>query len=256
MKFSFKYFSLVVFAILLGGCTEGISINGNGTRNQIIHLLVSAIKVCTNKLSTVYNLSFGSSLVLVIIIIKIFLLPITLYSSVDAVNQKVKLKLFEEEIELIKSKISQSRNVDERRKGYDELKKFNRLHGMKNFSFLPILLLLIQLPILSSLFLFMKGSAEISGSIIFGINLNERNVIITILVVTIYVLQSYLTSKSIQKGNKTVLLINPLMMLVLSYSSPAILGIYWIISGVFACIQMFIKEYIIEPVIIMKSKKK
>ena len=54
---------------------------------------------------------------------------------------------------------------------------------------------------------------------------------------------------------KSMLIVSPLMIVFMSFSSPAGVALYWVVGGIFTCIQSAITNILLRPRIKNKYKK-
>ncbi|MFP9209929.1 YidC/Oxa1 family membrane protein insertase, partial [Enterococcus faecalis] len=66
-----------------------------------------------------------------------------------------------------------------------------------------------------------------------------------------YLIQGYISTIGIpeeqKKTMKTMLIVSPLMIVFMSLSAPAGVTLYWVVGGVFSCLQTFITNVIMKP---------
>lgn len=104
--------------------------------------------------------------------------------------------------------------------------------------------LLIQMPIFAGLYAAIRYSPELSKSVFLGIPLGHASIVLAILAGLSYLGQSYLSMLGMPEDQKKqmrmTLVISPAMILFISISAPAGLGLYFFVGGIFACIQTLI----------------
>ena len=104
--------------------------------------------------------------------------------------------------------------------------------------------LLIQMPIFAALYAAIQYSPELSKSYFYGINLGHSSIILTILSFAAYALQGCISMLSMPKEQRKqmqmMMFMSPVMITVMTFVSPAGLGLYFFVGGVFACIQTLI----------------
>lgn len=74
-----------------------------------------------------------------------------------------------------------------------------------------------------------------------------------------YLAQGYISMIGIpeeqKKTMKSMLIVSPLMIVFMSFSSPAGVALYWVVGGIFTCIQSAITNILLRPRIKNKYKK-
>ena len=107
--------------------------------------------------------------------------------------------------------------------------------------------LLIQMPIFAALYAAIQYSPELSRSYFYGINLGQRSFTLVALSFVVYALQGWLSTLGVPEAQRAqmrqMMIISPLMITFMTYISPAGLGLYFFVGGIFACIQTLIINY-------------
>ena len=90
-------------------------------------------------------------------------------------------------------------------------------------------------------------------------NLGQPNMILVALAGLAYLAQGYISMIGIpeeqKKTMKSMLIVSPLMIVFMSFSSPAGVALYWVVGGIFTCIQSAITNILLRPRIKNKYKK-
>ena len=157
--------------------------------------------------------NFGISIIIVTILIKILLLPLTLKLKKDYAHDKQMLNIKTMEL-------------------YRE-HKVNPLGGC-----LPIL---VQLPILFALFGVLRSGIIPTDSSFLWMKLSEPDpfFILPVLNGAVSFLQQKLMGTSDNAQMKNMMYVFPIMMIVISYKMPSGLQLYWLTSSLIAVIQQY-----------------
>jgi len=217
-----------------------------------------------NLLFFIYNNVFsdlGLAIILLTIIIRFVLLPLFYKSAKD---QTILQSLAPRVREIQKT------HKENKEKQVQEIMSVYREHKVSPFS--GILLLLIQLPILIALYkVFLKGfSSEVFAqlysfvpapetvhSLFLGfIDLNENSLLLVIVAALFQYLQSYFlmrvarqsssgdqkdkTALFAEKLSKQMVFVGPLLTLVILYSLPSAVALYWLTTSAFSVVQQLI----------------
>ena len=82
-------------------------------------------------------------------------------------------------------------------------------------------------------------------------NLGQPNMILVALAGLAYLAQGYISMIGIpeeqKKTMKSMLIVSPLMIVFMSFSSPAGVALYWVVGGIFTCIQSAITNILLRP---------
>lgn len=235
-------------------------------------------------LNLVYNSvafqNYGAAIIILTLIIKIILMPLVIGQQ----NSSSKLNNIQPELKKIQEKYK-----DNAEKLSQETMKLYKSQGVNPFT--SMMSIFIQMPILFSMYhvvsnpmkYMMLGKNELLNMNFFGINLaatptwsydklfgaNISNENLILLIVPIAaVITSYIATKYSMKqtsGNNTdqmqssmmstMALISPIMTGIITFTVPAGLGLYWIISNAFQIVQQFLmNKFIIKKNSSLDSK--
>lgn len=215
-----------------------------------------------NLLFLIYNSTIadlGIAIIVLTIIIRLILLPLFYKSAKDqTIIQKITPRI--KELQRI--------HKEDKEKQVSEIMKVYKEHKVNPFS--GFLLLLVQLPILIALYqVFLKGfskdvlsqlysfvsvPASIHTMFLGIIDLNARNIWIVILAGAFQYLQTKLMMTAAKpkvgeqdkmadmaaKMSKNLMIMGPVLTVVILYSLPAAVGIYWLTTSVFSVIQQVV----------------
>ena len=174
--------------------------------------------------------NFGISIIIVTILIKILLLPLTLKQD----KSMKEMKKLQPELEKIKQKYANDKQMlnIKTMELYRE-HKVNPLGGC-----LPIL---IQLPILFALFGVLRSGIIPTDSSFLWMKLSEPDpfFILPVLNGAVSFLQQKLMGISDNAQMKNMMYVFPIMMIVISYKMPSGLQLYWLTSSLIAVIQQY-----------------
>ena len=183
--------------------------------------------------------NFGISIIIVTILIKILLLPLTLKQD----KSMKEMKKLQPELEKIKKDYAHDKQMlnIKTMELYRE-HKVNPLGGC-----LPIL---IQLPILFALFGVLRSGIIPTDSSFLWMKLSEPDpfFILPVLNGAVSFLQQKLMGTSDNAQMKNMMYVFPIMMIVISYKMPSGLQLYWLTSSLIAVIQQY---FIMKKVLIL-----
>ena len=126
--------------------------------------------------------------------------------------------------------------------------KENNVSMMGGMGCLP---LLIQMPIFSALYYTARFSEGIQKSSFLGIDLAKPSIILVVVVGVAYLLQGYISLIGVpeeqKKTMRSMMIASPLMIVFMSFTSPAGVALYWVVGGIFSCLQTFITNVLMRP---------
>ncbi|OGY61982.1 MAG: hypothetical protein A2745_01100 [Candidatus Harrisonbacteria bacterium RIFCSPHIGHO2_01_FULL_44_13] len=196
----------------------------------------------------------GIAIILLTIVVRVILFPL-FYKSFK--NQTLLQKL-QPEIQKI-----QHDHKDNREKQAQAMMELYKQHKVNPFS--GFLMLFLQLPILIALYkVFLNGFTEIDVGSLYSfiprisqidssflglINLGEKSIFIVILAAVSQYFQGKLSLPKIEKGKelpkaaqigRQMVFIGPILTVVILFSLPAAVGLYWLTTSVFSIGQQIV----------------
>ena len=174
--------------------------------------------------------NFGVSIIIVTILIKIALLPLTLKQD----KSTKEMKKLQPEIEKIKAKYANDKQMLNIKT--IELYKEHKVNPMGGC--LP---LLIQFPILIALFGVLRNGIIPQDSSFLWLKLSDKDpyYILPVLNGAVSFFQQKLMGTSDNPQMKNMMYIFPIMMIYISYRMPSGLQLYWLTSSILAVVQQY-----------------
>ncbi|USS86732.1 membrane protein insertase YidC [Fructilactobacillus cliffordii] len=187
---------------------------------------------------------YGWSLIVITVVVRLLLLPMM-------VSQVKKSTVQQEKMALVKPQLTKLQKLMKNAKTQQEQVELNqqmmRLYKDNNISMtggIGCLPLLIQLPVFAALYAAIRYSPQLSHTVFMGIQLGQKSLLLAILSLIVYGIQGYLSMIGMPKDQRKqmgfMMLISPIMIFFVTMSSPAGLGIYFFIGGLFAILQQLI----------------
>ena len=154
-------------------------------------------------------------------------------------------------MDVINERMKTATSPEEKMAAQQELQQFYKDNDINIMGGIGCLPLLIQMPIFTALFFAAKVTPGISESVFFGINLGKPSLILVALAGISYFLQSYISmigmSDEQRKQMRMMTYLSPLMIIFFSFKAPAGVTLYWVIGGIFSCIQSLITNLYHKP---------
>lgn len=204
--------------------------------------------------------SMGLSIILLTVLIRVILFPI-FYKT--AKHQK-KIQVLQPHVKKI-----QETHKDDRAKQTQAMMELYREHGVNPFT--PFGLLLLQLPVLIGLYIvFRDGFSEEALKWLYpfvpppetfsneflGLSLTEPSLILTVVAAALQYVQARLAivktpktgePSAADRMGQNMAYISPILTLVVLYTLPAGIGLYWLTGIVFSIFQqIYINKHIME----------
>lgn len=237
--------------LILSGCVEqtkkGVP-TGNG---WVYHFFVEPMGNVITFFVNNMGLSFGLSLIIVTIIVRLIILPLGLYQSWKASYQSEKMAYLKPIFEPINQRMKNATSQEEKMAAQTELMAAQRENGINLLGGMGCLPLLIQMPFFTGMYYAARFTNGISTSTFLGLDLGKSSLLLTIIIAVLYFIQSWLSMHGVAEEQraqmKTMMYAMPLMMFFMSINLPASVAIYWFVGGIFSIIQQLIVTYILKP---------
>lgn len=198
-------------------------------------------------LSQILGNSLGWAIIVITFIVRLVLMPIMIKQSKNATVQQEKIAHIKPLMEDITKRQKEATSDAERMAINQEMMQLYRDNNISMTGGIGCLPLLIQMPIFAALYAAIQYSPELSRSYFCGINLGQRSFTLVALSFVVYALQGWLSTLGVPEAQRAqmrqMMIISPLMITFMTYISPAGLGLYFFVGGIFACIQTLIINY-------------
>ena len=258
MKFNYKkisiLLSLAIILVVMTGCVQ-LDSQGNPTGWVYEYFGIPATNFI-KWLASIFGNNYGIAIIIVRTIVGLFMLPSSYKMTKNTIESQAKMKYAQPEIDVIKEEMEMTEDPQEKMALQQEMMAVNKKYGISMFGGLSgCLPLLLQMPILSAIYMAVRVSPEINNSSFMGLNLGERSILLTILVAALFALQGWLSMQNMttsdnpqaQSTSKSMMIMNPLMMGWITYASAAGLGIYLLTGAVIAIIQQLYMNHHVRP---------
>lgn len=235
--------------ITLTGCV-GRDAHGN-PKGIIWDLLGKPMSYFINYFANNVGLGFGLAIIIVTIIVRTLILPLGLYQSWKASYQSEKMAFLKPIFDPINQKMKNATTQEEKLAAQTELMAAQRENGINMLGGMGCLPLLIQMPFFSAMYFAALHTKGISTSTFMGIDLGSRSLVLTGIIAVLYYFQSWLSMQAVAEEQraqmKTMMYTMPIMMIFMTLSLPAGVGLYWLVGGFFSIIQQLITTYVLKP---------
>lgn len=197
------------------------------------------------------GLGFGLAIIIVTLIVRFVILPLGIYQSWKAAIQSEKMNYLKPILGPIQERIKNASTQEEQLAAQQEYFATQKQYGVSMLGGIGCLPLLIQMPFFSAIFFAARHTPGIAEANFLGINLGSPSLILTIVAGALYYVQSLLMQVGMdeeqKKQMKTMALMNPIMIMVFSFGSPAGVALYWVVGAVFGILQQAITNFILKP---------
>lgn len=244
-------FSAEMLAVLtfLSGCMQ-YDENRNPTGFIYENLVLPTGKMIV-WLAELFNDNYGLAIIIITIIVRIIIMPLNFSQIKKSMVQQEKMRYIKPELEDIQRRQKDAATPEEKASVSQEMMALYKENNISMTGGVGCLPILIQMPIFTAMYQAVNLTPQIASSTFLGINLGSPSVLLAILAGVAYVGQGYVSMlgmpEETRKQMKSMMLMNPLMILFFSWSSNAGLALYWLAGGIFATIQTYIQNKMIKP---------
>ena len=231
---------LVSILLFLSGCVRMDS-NGNPDTSGIVYrVLVHPMGQAITYLVENFNWSYGWAVI-----------AIGISQSKKTMIQSEKMQALKPQVEAAQQKLKAATTREEQMAAQAEMQQVYRENGLSMTGGIGCLPLLIQMPIFSALYFTARYTEGIRESSFYGIDLGSPSMVLVVIAGVAYLLQGYISTIGIpeeqKKTMRTMLIVSPAMIVFMSISAPAGVTLYWVVGGVFSCLQTFITNVMMKP---------
>lgn len=183
--------------------------------------------------------SYAISVILITIAVRLMLLPLFIKSAKHQKKSKEIMISIRPKLDELTAKLKKSNDQSEKLKYQKAIQELTA-DSMKS-SLLGCLPIVIQLPILFSLFYAITIDSAIASENFLWMNLGSVDIGISIIAGLIYLIQSFILLDKSQPANvKVITFINPIVILIFSLFNPSIIPIYWTVSALLLIAQQLL----------------
>ncbi|PTY81437.1 membrane protein insertase YidC [Heyndrickxia sporothermodurans] len=253
MKRLFKFSLLMIGIVFLLSACQGNSSKGMGNSGFFHDYFVVPFAKVIHFTAELFGGNYGLAIILITILIRLILMPFMMKTFKKQQIMKVKMEKLKPEMTVIQNKIKQAKSKEEQMKLQQEMMGLYKKHDVNplNMGCLP---LIIQMPILMGFYYAIRGSKEIASHSFLWFDLGHVDIPMAIIAGIMYYFQSKVSLIGLpedqQKQMKMFGLLSPIMILIVSFSAPAALPLYWAVGGAFLIGQTYLskKFYQTHPV--------
>ncbi|HFI0305912.1 TPA: membrane protein insertase YidC [Streptococcus suis] len=196
-------------------------------------------------------LGYGLAIIIVTLIVRLIILPLGIYQSYKAAIQSEKMNYLKPILGPIQERMKNASSQEEQLAAQQEYFATQKQYGVSMLGGMGCLPLLIQMPFFSAIYFAARHTPGIAEASFLGIDLGKSSLLLTAIAGVLYYGQSLLMQVGMdeeqKKQMKTMALMNPLMIVMFSFGSPAGVTLYWVVGGLISLIQQAITNFILKP---------
>lgn len=238
----FSALSLIgVMALVLSGC---VRVDSNGKPYGLTYEYLALPGQHILDFIAKFFGGYGWAIIILTIIVRMILLPAMISQTKKSTIMQEKMSFIKPKMQEIQERQKNASSKEEQMKIQQEMMQLYKDNNISMAGGIGCLPLIIQMPIYLALYNGIRFSPEVSHTMFLGVRLGDKSLILVVLSFLAYVLQGYLMTLGLpedqKKQMKMMAYFTPIMIVLVTFSAPAGLGIYFFISGLFACLQTLI----------------
>ncbi|MFE8697644.1 YidC family membrane integrase SpoIIIJ [Cytobacillus sp. FJAT-53684] len=233
----FLVIGLIFLVSLLAGCTEikqPITSESEGFWNEYI---VYPLSLFIIKVAEFAGGSFGLSIIIVTIVIRLFLLPLMIKQT----KSSKAMQAIQPEMQKLKEKYS-SKDQKTQQKLQQETMALFQQHGVNPLA--GCFPLIIQMPILIGFYHAITRTREIADHSFLWFDLGSPDPIYLLPLiagVTTFIQQKMMMAGTANQNPQMAMMLwlMPIMIIVFAINFPAALSLYWVVGNIFMIVQTY-----------------
>lgn len=248
---------LLTTMIILSGCMRTNEAGEpTGTFSQLMYdYLVVPAEYTLDWLNSFFG-NYGFAIIILTILVRVIILPFTLKQQRSMMEQQIKMSSVKPIIDDIQADMQEATDPAEKQALQQELMAVYKENDISMVGQLAgCLPMLFQMPIFIAVLHVFRHSEAIATTTFFGIPLGEPSMVLAAVTVVLYYLQSkMMTSASATSDNDSnapgggaMTLMMPIMMGMISFTSPAGLALYFMVSAIVGIAQQFYINKVFKP---------
>lgn len=240
-----RFFSvLIVLTLILSGCgaqDDGLFHNG----------IVQPYTDLITFFAGFFAGSYGMGIVLVTLCVRFMMMPMMLSTVKQQKKMQANMKVAGPKIKEIQDKMKLAKDPEEKSVLSQELMKIYGEHNINpmNMGCLPII---VQMPILTGLYFAIIHSKSIAAQSFLWFNLGTPDLLMMLIAGGLYFLQSWISIQYMPEESRKQMwpmaIMSPLMIIFISFHSPAALPLYWSVGAIVLIFQQFISNKLFSDI--------
>lgn len=236
---------LAASSLFLGGCVS---------RNQdswTFRLIASPINQLIEWLAQFFNGNYGFAIIGLVIIIRLLLIPLTYKQQTSSILGTEKRRYYQPYLMKFQELIQGAETPEEQMEYTRQQQAFMKDNNISLFGNMGCLPLLIQLPILSGMYVAIYNNQNIANYNFFGFSLGEPTLVLTIIFILLSFLQTRISMQTMpeevreQQGKS--MLFMPLMLGFVVFNVPAAIGLYLVTTTIWGMLQQLAINTFVHP---------
>lgn len=188
--------------------------------------------------------NYGWAIVVIVVIVRLILLPVMMSQMKKSTLMQEKMAMVQPQLRELQQRQKDAKTPQEQAAVSQQMMQLYRDNNISMTGGIGCLPLLIQLPIFAALYAAIRYSPDLYHATFMGMPLGKPNAILAILAFLAYMVQGWLSMIGVPKEQRkqmgAAMLMSPVMILFIAWSSSAGLGLYFVVSALFAILQTWL----------------
>lgn len=245
---------MTLLVMILAGCA-----NPNNTDGIMFQFIVSPISNLIEWLADYFNGSYGMAIIAITVLVRIVILPLTINQLHASTKQSVRMQKIQPYLKEIQERQKNAATQEEKMAAAMEQQQFFKENNINILGSMGCLPLLLQLPIISGLYTAILVSESINNGIFLGIPLGETSILLGVLTLAAYALQSWVSLQGMTDEQKaqmrTSMMAMPVMMAFIVFTTPAGLTLYFLAGALLSIGQSLYTNLVFRPKIVAQVEQ-
>lgn len=238
---------------LLSGCVEtknGLPTGEGWVYQYLVHPMSTLITFFADK----QGWGYGMGIILTTVIVRLIIFPMGIYQAWKASYQSVRrehLKPILDPYQEASKKAKEAGDQQEAMRLQQEMLAVQKENGVSMLGGIGCLPLLLQMPFFTAIFYAARYTEGVKDYIFLGINLGKPSIPLGLIIAALYYIQTYISTHAMdpmqREQMKSTLYAMPLVMIIMSFTAPAGVSLYWLVGGLVQIVQQLIVNFLIRP---------
>ena len=237
---------LMGLVLVLGGCA-----NPNNPDGIVYRTIGVPIESLIEWFAETFNGNYGIAIIVVTLLIRLLLLPLTLKQLKSTTKQSIKMQKYQPYLKDIQERQKNASTQEEKMEAAMAQQEFFKENNISMFGGMGCLPLIIQLPFITSLYTAIRVSDSINNASFLGMPLDSPSIILGILTILLYFVQSWISVQAMPQEQRKQMSMSmymmPIMMAFIVFTTPAGLTLYFFTGAIWAIGQSMYTTYIYRP---------
>lgn len=188
----------------------------------------------------------GWAIIIITAVLRLILLPFFLNQQKASTINQIKMQQLKPEIDKLQAITRKAGTQQEQQQASMAMMSLYRENNVSLTGGISFLTMAMQVPVFSGLYSAILHSPSLRDATFFGFNLNQSQIVFSVIAGLIYLAQAWLMAKHLpeeqRKASSAMMYISPIMIFAFSMYASGAIGLYFIVGGIFLLFQSAINH--------------